>query len=161
MALEVKTFFSSCSDERTREIVDALINQRDVFQSNLHDQQALIETAIEERGTKIQESFEGFRGELRRMVAEADQKNQEQHYNTQRQIVEVMKALSLLLRERESKQREHRDIITAYAQTSSSKRKETLQDRSKALTSAILALEAMYRSLKVGSYPDGRCITEC
>ncbi|KAF2236114.1 hypothetical protein EV356DRAFT_531359 [Viridothelium virens] len=148
LEVDVKAFFSTCSDERTREIVDALVDQQDVFQSSLYDHQALIESTIAERGTKLQESFEDLRAELWRMVTEADQRNQEQHDITRRQIIEVMKALRLLLLEKEAKQREHEDVITAYVNSNSTKRKGTLQARSKALTSAILALEAIYRSLK-------------
>lgn len=196
------------SDETQREVLDAIIHQRDVFTAAFQDQFIFIQSISKQTRQQIIESHEETRTEARRVAeglaksnqGEHDQTRQEirsegewakirseesnaaaqriestgveilhtikitrdanqvEHGNTQSQIAELKAALGVLSEQMTLRNQELKDILAAFNESKNTKAKQQLSQRSNAVTAAILALETMYRSLKVSEFAqDWRC----
>lgn len=186
--------------EAQRRVIDAILQNRDVFETTFQEQTVLIQTVSEEIKGEIESSHEAIRIEFRQIVADSEaansnehdrtrqeirsevqlaeirfqesssataqqiesteveivnvinttsEINQAEHSQTQRQIEELRQALQELTDQMASRNQELKELLETYQTTKSKKSKKQLFDRSKVLTAAIMALETMYRSLKV------------
>jgi molybdopterin synthase catalytic subunit len=75
--------------------------------------------------------------------------NQEEHEQTRSQIDELKEALRILKEQMDSRDQELKGLLKLFNSTRSTKERKKLGERSNAVTAALLALESMYRSLRV------------
>jgi hypothetical protein len=75
--------------------------------------------------------------------------NQAEHSQTQTQIAQLQQALRELSEQMAMRNQELQDVLAAFQGTKNKTTKKKLYERSKLVTVALLALETMYRNLKV------------
>lgn len=194
--LELHSTTSTAIESR---IYDSIVQQRDVFETALHDQTTLILSSFDEAKRKIEEHHEVACGEFKQISEEltsnhvehdqivqeiraegsrsAEQSkesgritlqqvqsseleildrlnstselNQTQHLETRVQIAQLQQAIQDLSAQMEMRTRELKEVLAKFQSTSDKTAKKQLQERSKLVTVALLALETMYRNLKV------------
>ncbi|KAF2744731.1 hypothetical protein M011DRAFT_460756 [Sporormia fimetaria CBS 119925] len=164
------------SDERTQKIIDAILNQGDIFTALLLDYGSenaqLHETTrsvVQEEHTRTREliQLEGQRlgsesEERQRTTIRAVQAsetmiissietngeaNQINHARTQSQIAELETALQVIKEQMEARDRELKQLLTALHETRNASKRRTIGEKSNAVTAALMALETMYSTL--------------
>lgn len=199
MGSDIESRFRNTSETQKR-IIDAILQDRSVFETSLQDQSVLLQTISEEIKGEIKSSRKATCTEIRQIIADSgavnhdehDQTRQElrieveqaairnqesnnataqqiesieveivnvvnttsdinqaEHIQTQSQILELKQALRELSNQMALRNQELKEVLEAFQASKSKKSKKQLFERSKVVTAAIMALETMYRSLKV------------
>ena len=158
---------------RNKTILDALINNRDVFQQSVQAQTDKVRKMLDQTDAVIGEEHAKTRteivqtvyvadahnreehAEMRIVVVEnvtaADASNREQHEATRQQVKQLEHALTVLKGEIRKRDEELKEFLSAFTQTHSPAKRRKLQERSNAVSAALLALETVYRRLEVSS----------
>lgn len=84
-------------------------------------------------------------------VSTSDANNREEHEATRQQVKQLEDALTVLKVEIRRRDGELKEFLATFAQTRSPAKRRKLQERSNAVSAALLALETIYRSLKVSA----------
>ncbi|KAF8242595.1 hypothetical protein K440DRAFT_638874 [Wilcoxina mikolae CBS 423.85] len=130
-------------DESSKSLLDAVINNRDEFQS------ALLQTQKEELAEMQHQSDATVREEYaitRSEIADAVRTVDDHNRNEIAQLKEALKQLSEEIKQRDS---ELRGLLLEFAKANNSKKRKMLQERGNAVYETLLALETIYRTLQV------------
>jgi hypothetical protein len=157
-------------DCATKRIMELVVNQQDVFEITLQSQTAGIEAIREDMVDHLETHHvatrraltlqnRDTRAEINTMeikvvdsVQVVGQANRAEHERTQSQIKELREALDLLSNQIHQRDLELKDLLNALNRTKDKKQRKSLGEKSNTVTAALLALETVYRSLRV------RCI---
>ena len=82
---QIASRFDDC-DTRTKDILQAIINQRDVFHSSLLNHTVLVRSLHEETTAQIQDSHQITRLEVQKTGAQIEEANQAEHALTRQEI---------------------------------------------------------------------------
>lgn len=77
--------------------------------------------------------------------------------DTQQEIIQLKGAIKQLQKQIQHGNEELANLLREFAETRSTKKKKSLLERSNAVSATLLALEIMYRSLKVSSSDNDTC----
>jgi hypothetical protein len=89
--------------------------------------------------------------ETRTQIQIVDQRNQDEHETTQREISQLRQATRQLLEEIRKVRAGHRELVEAFSRQHSPKKRRRLLKLSNAASATLLALEKLYRSLQVSN----------
>jgi hypothetical protein len=129
--------------------VDAIRSSQDVFTASLQTQTQSLKATVEESEMRLRDSHATARDEVIAAVDDTVQSNQLEHQATREEIAQIKVALQQLSEQMERKNDELRDVLSKFAAATTTQKKKKFQDLSRAITLTLLALETMYRSLKV------------
>jgi hypothetical protein len=166
------------SDEATKRIIDAIIKQRDIFETvsqaqgveflKLHQDTWV---TIENQHVMTREEMKLQTERLGKIQSTGNKKTREQmtsigediigtmesmnkdiqaeHETTRSQITELKEALSQLSQQIKQRDRDLQDLLAAFNRTRSKKKRKQLKEQTDAITAALLALQTAYKSLQV------------
>ncbi|KAH0845060.1 hypothetical protein FOPE_09413 [Fonsecaea pedrosoi] len=133
---------SDLQRDNTKIIVDAMINDRHILQRALQSQTADTRKAIAEEQAKTSMAMVGA-------VQAAGSNSQEEQRVIFRQIFEVKGAIEQIKNDIRKKDEEFKETVLAYIASHSPKKRKALKEKSNLISSALVSLETIYRSLQV------------
>ncbi|KIW32283.1 uncharacterized protein PV07_03841 [Cladophialophora immunda] len=133
---------SDLQRDNTKIIVDAMINDRHILQRALQSQNADTRKAIAEEQAKTSVTMVGA-------VQAAQINSQEEQRLIFRQILEVKGAIEQIKNDMRKKDEEFKETVLAYIASHSPKKRKALREKSNLISSALMSLETIYRSLQV------------
>jgi hypothetical protein len=136
-------------EDKTREILNLIINQHDVFNSDTQAQTAEIKAMHTETNETITEQHSMTRIEIIEAIQITEQSSEAAQQATQQEIAQLKAAIQQLSDQMKQKDAELREFLKAFRETRSQKKKKALQERSNAVSATLIALEIIYRSLQV------------
>jgi hypothetical protein len=136
-------------DDLSKILAGAICSSQDVFTASLQTQTQSLKATVEESELHLRDDHATPRDEVIAAVSDTVQSNQLEHQATREEIAQTKVALQQLSEQIERKNDELRDVLSKFAAATITQKKQRFQDLSRAITLTLLALETMYRSLKV------------
>lgn len=136
-------------DDKTREIFNLIINQEDVFKGSTQTQTAEIKAMHTETNETVIDQHNVTRIEIIEAIQITGESSEAAQQATQQEISQLKVAIQQLSDQMQQKDAELRDLLKAFSETRSQKKKKVLQEMSNTVSATLLALEVMYRSLQV------------
>ena len=136
-------------NDKTREILNLIVNQQDVFDGCTQAQTAEIKAMHTETNEMVIEQHSVTRIEIIEVIQIAGESGEAAQQATQQEISQLKVAIQQLSDQMQQKDAELRDLLKSFHKTRSQKKKKVLQEMSNAVSATLLALEVMYRSLQV------------
>lgn len=166
---------------RTREVFDAVLHSRDVFQTATRDQTVLLQASMLAIKDKVDESQVAVQTEVRNAAADIELANRaehvdtrqivqdesdriaasmeataqldaDQHEETRLMIAELQGDLMNVMRLFQAKEQHLQEVLQKILEATNEKKRKVLQADGNAITVTLVALAEVYRQILVCDY---------